>query len=508
MKIFKRIAACALAVAMAASITACEEETPQSGTNPNGGMQSSSEDTAPVFTTDDETDREVKDISSASFTPDGNAGKVTLLSWYDISADQKGRDQTKVFLSEAYGGELEMISCTPLIDSLLEKLAILISSDESPDLVTNDAWLYPGNAAKGSFMALDEYIDYTTPLWSDMAPYIESNAYGGKHYYYPHRLMTNDMLNYSKKTIEENNLDDPYDLYREGKWTWDEWKRLMTEFCDKDEDRAGYFATDNTIVPFFATTGITLISVQPDGTVNNNVADPAITRAMMFLEGLYREGLAYSSEKSVLYQEFGPWIDPGVYPRCSDKILFLCMEPEWSYIAETNAVQNPKGVENDIFGTPSDFAFVPYPRDPDADEYYQALDTFGFLVPKGAKNVKGAIDWINCYRVYDTDEGIIAQTREEHINPTPEYYTSGPNKGIERWQITWSEREYDLWRELCNPNTFVFRAESAGGFNTEFWTTLVEPICDSAFRGDSWTQRREEIMPKIEATLNDFRAAS
>lgn len=76
---------------------------------------------------------------------------------------------------------------------------------------------------------------------------------------------------------------------------------------------------------------------------------------------------------------------------------------EWTYIAATEQLQNPKGVDNDIFDTVSEFAFVPFPRDPQADAYYQGYDTFGYLVPKGAKNMDGALEFINLNRAYDVD---------------------------------------------------------------------------------------------------------
>ena len=44
-----------------------------------------------------------------------------------------------------------------------------------------------------------------------------------------------------------------------------------------------------------------------------------------------------------------------------------------------------KGIDNDIFDTVSEFAFVPYSRDPYSGEYTIAYDTFGYMVAKGAK---------------------------------------------------------------------------------------------------------------------------
>ena len=500
MKTLKRILACGLTLAMVAGLTACEEEGAPVASNGNNPVNTTAATQASTTTDPDEnasTDKEIKDISTESYTPDGNAGVVRYLNFYDLASDQKGKEQCLIFQSDLYGGTLEQISCANGT-AYYEKLGSLIAADDSPDIVTKDAMLYPGNMSKNLFEPLDDKIDYTSPLWADMADIIESYAYKGKHYYYPHRITTSFALNYSKKTIEENNLDDPYELYKAGEWTWDAWRKMMQEFCDKDEDNIGYYATDTILTSLIATTGTTLIDTQANGTILNNISDPNVTKAMAFYESLYRDGVAYA-------KELGDWVPPQTFARNCDKLLFLGMEPEWTYIAATEELQNPKGVDSDIFGEVSEFAFVPFPRDPDADAYYQAYDTYGFLVPKGAKNVKGAVDMINCFRVFDTDEGIIAQVRADHVSPEPIYYTEGKYEGSQKWQITWGETEYDMWREMCDPEKFNFVTEDAFGFNADFWTQYAEVIVAVAFDGGSWSQLSAEFSPIVEATVDEFR---
>lgn len=34
--------------------------------------------------------------------------------------------------------------------------------------------------------------------------------------------------------------------------------------------------------------------------------------------------------------------------------------------------------------------------------------------------------------------------------------------------MKWGEREYDLWREMCDPSNFTFINEDAEGFSTDF----------------------------------------
>lgn len=492
MKSIKRIMACCLALSMMAGFTACEEEGQQSTINPatSGGD-------AVVTTVDpDENaadDSGVKDIVNDMYTPDGNAGKVVYLCHYAIEGDQKGKEQCKVFTSEMYGGELEQISCTSL--DVQDKLATLISSDESPDIAVKDVFLYPGNVSKGMFEPLDDLINLESPLWAGMKDVIESFTYKGKHYYFPHRITTSFALNYSQKTIDENNLDDPYELYVKGEWTWDAWRKIMTEFCDKDEENMGFFATNTIVTSLIATTGVPFIDVKPTG-ITNNINNPSVTKAMSFYETLYRDGVCNGNE-------LGSWVDPALWATNADKLLFLGMEPEWTYIAATEKIQNPSGVESDIFNTPSDFRFVPFPKDPDADAYYQAYDTYGFVIPKGAKNVKGAVDFINCFRVYDTDPGVIAQVREDHVNPEKVTYTTGKYEGQQKWVITWGEREYDMWREMCDPSKFTFVTEGIFGFSNDFKEEYCNTIFSVPFEGESWAQKSGEYAPTVEAAIND-----
>ena len=502
MKSFRKILACGLTLAMMAGMTACVDEAPTNADTNNSVPSTTSGTTAPASSADPNdnaaTDEKAKDIDTSTYTPSGNAGTIKFLSFYSIESDQKGKGQCLIFKSDLYGGDISTETCASG-DAYFEKLGSLIASDDSPDIVTKDAFMFPGTVSKGMFTALDDYIDYTNPLWADMAGVIESFGYQGKHYYYPHRIMTSYALNYSKTTIEENNLPDPYVLYKNGEWTWDAWRNMMLQFCDRDENNIGLYTTDTTLTPLIATTGTVLIDVQSDGTITNNISDPNVTRAMTFYETLNRDGVTYAGHP------LGDWVSPQTFATSADQLLFIAMEPEWSYITETEQIQNPAGAESDIHDTVSEFAFVPWPRDPEADQYYQAYDTYGFLVPKGAKNIAGAVDFINLFRVYDTDPEVINTVREDHIHPEPVYFTEGSYAGLRKWQITWGEQEYDLWREMCDPSKFAFVTEGAFGFNSTFWTQYAEVLIGVVEDGESWTQKSSEFSPIVDATIDEYK---
>ena len=502
MKTFKKLAACAMAICMVAGITACDESGNVPATTSGNGPGGTTMTTAATTTDPDEnaaTDDTAKELNTGEFKPSGAAGGVKYLGYYDITGDQKGKEQCMIFQSDVYGGTIEWISA-PSDYAYYEKLATLIAADDSPDLMTFEPMAFPYGVSKNMFEPLDSHLNADDAIWADMKPIIDSYMYNGKHYYSPHRIVTSFALNYDRSTIENAGLQDPYELYRAGEWTWDAWREMMIEFCNQDESHIGFYSTDTIISSFIATTGTPVIDVDADGTITNNLKNTNITRAVEYFAELGRNGLLYPTD-----HPHGDWVSPQVWSGVSDKILFLGMEPEWTYIAATEQIQNPTGVDNDIFNTPSDFAFVPFPRDPQADAYYAQTGTFGYMIPKGAKNMDGAIEFIYCNRLYETDQAIIDQVREDHVNPEIITYTQGKYAGIQKWQITWDAEVYDLWRECVDSDNFVYVTEYKFGFDQEVKTNICTALYDSTFGEESWTQKCEEIYPLVETVLNEYR---
>lgn len=506
MPAFRKILACTLAAAAVLGMTACDDEAPVA----SGGSAASNSAPAAAATTSTQasttadpdaglelTDKENKVIDTSACPPTGHAGSLRYLGFYDITKDQKGTEQCLIFQSDLYGGSIDFIS-TPSGAAYYDKLANLIASDDSPDIVTKDAMLRPGNVSKNLFEPLDGKIDLSAPQWKDISGIVEQFSWKGEHYYFPHRTTTKYALNYSKKTIEENDLTDPYELYANGEWTCEAWRNMMIEFCNKDDKHVGFYTTNNTITSFIATTGTTMIDVQPDGTITNNLLSAEVSRAMTFLEELCRDGLTYD-------KSYGDWVSPQVFSTACNNILFTCTEPEWTYIAATENLQNKEGVDNDIFGEVSEFSFVPFPRDPMADAYYTEFDTFGYLVPKGAKNIDGAVEFINLNRMYDIDPDIQAKVREDHVNPTKIYFEKGKYAGSEKWQITWGEHEYDLWREMCDPANFTFIMEDAEGFSVDFTDKIGQLLMGVVERSESWAKTSAEFSPIADGVISEFK---
>ena len=494
----KRFLSAAAAISLVLSTSACDEGNAPAQTSSQLPAPSATSSQYQTTTVDPDefasTDAEIKELGTDNFVPDGNSGKITWLGYYDLINDGSSAEQYKIFTSELYGGEIEYVSC-PSGAGYFEKLGTLIASGDSPDIVRYEWLSFPYGISKNMYEPLDDQIDMTNALWSGMADSIEQFAYKGKHYYYPYKITTNYAINYNRAALEEYQLTDPYDLYLQNNWTWDTFRQLLIDWCNAEEGNIGYAGEGG--MSFIATTGTNLVDVKADGSIVNNINSPEVARAMQFCSGLYRDGLVYQGE-------YGDWVSPQLWAKNSKQLLFLGMNPEWTYSAAAAEIQNPTGVENDICGVPSDFAFVPFPRDPASDSYNIAFDTFGYMVPKGAPNMKGAVDWINLNRVYQTDENLLATAREDAINPAKVTYTSGKYEGMQKWTLVWDERVYDVWQDMTDPQKFNFSFDDCWGFNQD-----MNDICDilldePIFQGASWAQYSEEYESSMNSIINSY----
>ncbi|MGN0688250.1 MAG: hypothetical protein ACI4KA_09110 [Oscillospiraceae bacterium] len=129
------------------------------------------------------------------------------------------------------------------------------------------------------------------------------------------------------------------------------------------------------------------------------------------------------------------------------------------------------------------------------------------MVPKGAKNIKGAVDWIYCNRIYETDENVKATTRDEYVHPEPVYFVEGKNEGQRKWQIMWDENLYDLWQEMHDPSAFSFSFDDCYGFNSELSETIIGYgiLNEIMFNAGSYTQLSNEYMSAVDAILDEYR---
>ncbi|MDE6707134.1 MAG: ABC transporter substrate-binding protein [Oscillospiraceae bacterium] len=359
MKKISRIIAGFISFMLVASATACsKEEVPQdsiSETQENNIIET-------VAT---------EEISNITTTPTGE--EIYWLADYDINPlNTQNRSIALSLFEDQYGGKVNWIWCNA--DSKYEVLTSRLLSDEPVDMVSYDEFSMPQGVMKDLFQPLDNYLDLNDSIWDSMRDDMNAFAYQGQHYVVPYAVSEPLLMIYSRKLCQENNLDDPYELYQSGNWTWESFKNMMQSFVSNGSDRYGVCGFLGKGI--LQSTGKKIVDF--DGNqFTNNLNDDSITTAENFLQEIGSANLY----DATWYSNF----------PTKNNILFYAMQ-DWA-LDKSNAV-NPDG----------DFMAVPFPKAPDSDNYYLSGNYEAKMLVKNSTKGDAVATYIYCERLAQTEE--------------------------------------------------------------------------------------------------------
>lgn len=456
----------------------------------------------------DEIDASNEEGTGPLYVSGQKAGTVKGLCYYDFSQETPELSQ---LLAERYGGVLDT-EITSSGSAYFERLNMRIASGDSPDLVRYDWEAYPWGTFKNMYTALDEWLNIDSPLWEGEKEVIEQFGFLGRHYYFPQDIMPNFSIIYNRVVLDEVGLPDPMDLYDSGEWNWNTFEDMCRQWAAQGDDYIGLTGGQWTALMFANTTGTKVMDIRGNEFVNN-MKDLNVQRAMDWVSEMKRQDL------------FGDGFVGPDEAFIDGKLLFLSMGWEWGFTSAQEGLFK-KNLEYD-------FAFVPFPRDPLADKYYHAADSFGYMVPAGAKNVQGGVDYILCSRIYATDPEIIAADRAEKMSTDPIYYPKCPSCKYsftehgqddltvcpecdtprrEKFKEYYSERQLDVLDDMKNPDKFELVYDASFGLGEDFSKIFINSQEESLYDGPIWygssyTQLRDTYFNTIEAYLQPYRDA-
>ncbi len=251
---------------------------------------------------------------------------------------------------------------------LAERLSERISSDLSPDLCDKIDNSLPYLSKKNFFEDLTGYIDITAPQWESYAEYISASGGGKGRYFYPTTIAASpNVLLYSKSKVSRYGITDPLTLWHNGEWTLGTIEQAF----------GGYHVIGGNALAenFLASSGTSLFTIERNGKVSSNLHTENFVESAAFVAANCARigGSAYN-------------FTDGIGALQSGECLFLSItQDELEYVRR----DFPE----------SDFEIVPFPRSDSADKHYYYATAEGFLVPKRAKNIKGAASFINFSRI-------------------------------------------------------------------------------------------------------------
>ena len=360
-------------------------------------------------------------------------------------------------------------------------LAKLIQSDDSPDCFPFEICNYPYSVYQNLFQSLDGIIDFTTDDWADYKDAIDKFNWGGKNYCPIMSLAPTSYLWYRKSVVEEAGLDDPWELYEKGEWTWSTFMEMARKFSDPDNGKYvldGYNPEDN----FVCTTGTPLVSLE-GGKLVSHMNDANIEKCIDMLRSFdnTQEQLRYPRDTENSWNtSYNEWADGNT--------LFF-EDGSWRYEEHWRKFKKKNKWEDD------EINFVPFPQMDGADTYYQEMKQDAYMFVSGSKNADGYKAWIYANLLSSKDEEVKKAGRQQSID-----------------EFDWNETLLDRLDKLKDPATFESVFEFKNGIgpdiadSTNGENAVGHLTSDVIMGGNSFTTVREENKGVIEARIKELNA--
>ncbi len=488
MRNFKKAAAAVLALVSAVTaFSSCSASTTSSGTA-SSTAQSTGE-TQKQMSENEDVKSAVENVSASEEYKDIEVDtKIKWMAWWKI---QEASPAVELFKSmygvpennpEGYQSEKEddvFVNINVSYDDRYTGLAKLVQSDDSPDCFPFEINNYPYSVYQNLFQSVDGVLDFTTDDWADYKDVIDMFNWGGKNYCPIMDLSINTLLWYRTSVVEQAGLEDPWELFEKGEWTWEKFLEMSREFTDVDN---GMYAIDgfNPENAFVATTGTPLISLE-DGKLVSNLNNGNIEKCMDMLR-LFddtQEGLRYPREI------LNGW-SPSYNEWVNGNVLFF-EDGTWRYEEHWYKYKKKQKWDDD------EISFVPFPKMDGSDVYYHAMKQDSIMLVAGSKNIDGYKAWIYANLLSTKDEDVKAAARQQLIE-----------------EYDWTETLLDRLDILKDPDTFTPVFDFKNGIGSDIASTNsadnpVEMLTKYPYmNGETYVSIRESVQGQIETRIDEM----
>ncbi len=456
MKNHKRIAAGLLAAVSVFSLTAC------------GGSGSGDTTTADVTTTAKTEwtgDNVEVTAEEGELSTDVDISGKTLkwMGIYDLNPtnDSPERSAELALFEDTYGASIEYIPTTS--DKRFDDLATAILGGTSPDIFVYEWLTFPYGISKGQYQPIDSLIDWEDPMWADVKDTADKFIWKGEHYIAPLGYAFNDtqVLMYNQRLVEEEGLEDPYEMYLNGEWDWNAFEDMMKTFVENGNGSDRYGIGGWWANAFVYTAGETMVTYDGEK-FTNNLNSGNIERAQAVIEDIFKSNLIKRG-----------WIG-GESAFTSNDLLFYSMGT-WAYNAAANSMPDDT------------IQIVPFPKNPDLDEYYVSNKVSAYMWVKGSENGDVVKAWLDCNRLVNYDEKYKEITKEKFLTN---------NSG-------WTSEMYDIAMDFYDSDKFTQAYDYGYGLSTymgdEVMSILYEGIVNEL--SENWIQTRETYSSIIDEEI-------
>lgn len=467
----KKILALLTAVLMCSAVAGCGKSSDSSSSSYVDKVEVS-------IPTADEGDEDALTITPI---PDGAPTELDWLSYWSLAPGENADESTTEYaLFTQMGGSVKYSRVTST--NKYEKLANRLMANDPPDLFWYEQGMdFPANCLQNMFQPVDSIVDFDSNLWSDVKDVADQFVIDGNHFVAPITFNFQSVLTYDVDRMEDLGVDDPYDLYLHDEWDWNALEEILRAWAEtgtEEEPKIGLNGWFHNFI--FATTGETIVQYnEATGTYDNNLYSANLERAANWLYDLSKDGL----------------IDNVWYGDCREAFqagyLFYAMGP-WASINE----HTPDSSET--------WRNVPIPKDPNADKYYQKLDTVAYMWVEGSKKNDVVKTWMECAKIAKTDPTYIEVTKEK-------FFVTNPSWTDEMYELAYNPAANDKITIIRDPgygiSTMLSDNDAATNDSKE---AIISYLYSSVSKQDengsqyTWASLRDTYNNTIDSELKVF----
>ncbi len=418
----------------------------------------------------------VEEVSAAGST-------ITYFSWFDSIRNYTEDEIVNTgywTFKNMYGCEVEYIEAS--YNDRYEQLARYIMADDSPDFfpagISSEA-TFPMYCIKGTFLPVDDYIDYSDKLWEGMEEAADYFALGKHHFALVTDVTFRDICPYNKRVVDSWGFEDPAELYYNDEWTWDVFYDMCMEFSSEDDNRfalEGY--TFNGALNQEAT-GAKFIYKDENGKYYSNIDDPIFEAVNDLLYNLVKNGCTYHEGNDYWAGRNDHQVGAGV--KDGQTLFYMCL---------FGNIQGPVAEMSEVWGdiAAGELMYVPLPRWQEGDgNYYLAAIPTGYMIVSGAKNPEGVALFAQCERFKIIDPTVVRIDRKQ----LEEVYL-------------WNQDMLDMYDEcreiVLNNTTMYLNGNLIDNLNTVY-NHFRDDIARSA--NTTWAQLKETYSDSFDYYLEE-----
>lgn len=282
------------------------------------------------------------------------------------------------------------------------RLLVMVNSGTAPDITPVYDQQYLMYVGKNVIQPVTPYINPKDKVWdSDL---INMYKWGNEQY-----VVSTDSdlgvfgIYYNVDLFEEYDVDDPYELYKKGKWDFENFRRVAKELTVTEDGRAvitGFHCWKWDILVL--ANGGTGIKLGNNKQISITLGDSRELKAFELIQNMQIDDKSFD----YAYQSADNYFKAG-------RIAMISERPAYA---------------SEYFKGEFEVGWVPLPKGPDVKGTIAPSIVGATGIPRGAKNPQGGMDWIKC---------------------CAEYFQSNPNDASlkkiekERWPDANLKKRYD-----------------------------------------------------------------